>query len=58
VSIGPTIYHLLVPLREAIRRVARWLADHIIVPVARRLHQWGVFEIGAYLGKQAAMNNS
>jgi hypothetical protein len=38
VSIGPTIYHLLVPLREAIRRTARWLADNIIIPVARRLH--------------------
>jgi len=48
VSIGPSLYHVLKPVRDILQRVCRWMADHIIVPIARRLHEWGVFEMIAY----------
>ena len=30
VSLGPSIYHLLRPLRDFLRRVLDWLVDHVL----------------------------
>lgn len=48
VSIGPSIYHLLYPLRKFLKFIVIWLYKHVIKPVARCLHQWGVFELILY----------
>ena len=48
ISIGPSLYHLLVPLRRLLARVWRWLLNNVIVPVAKRLHRWGVFPFLIY----------
>ena len=48
VSIGPSVVHLLKPVREWIYRAARWLARHVIEPIAVRLHSWGIFELAAW----------
>jgi len=48
VSIGPSICHVLRPLRELLQRFWRWFVDDILVPTIIRLHNWGLIEIGAW----------
>ena len=48
VSLGPSLYHVLAPLRNTLRRLCSWLFHSILLPVALRLHSWGVAEAGAY----------
>jgi len=48
VSIGPSLYHLLKPIREYLHRVAEWLLWEVIVPMCKRLHNWGIFEVCAF----------
>ena len=45
VSVGPTVYHLLRPLRNLIKRTLKWLWRRVIQPLLERLHDWGVFEL-------------
>jgi hypothetical protein len=49
VSIGPSLYHVLKPFRELLKRMATWLLEEVIQPIARRLHTWGVFESVAFV---------
>lgn len=49
VSVGPSIYHILVPLRDIIMRISRWVFNEVILPLTTRLHSWGVFETVAYM---------
>lgn len=48
VSIGPSLYHLLHPLQQFLRRVAKWVFNNIISPTVRRLHSWQVIEMTMY----------
>ena len=48
VSIGPSLMVLLRPLREWLRRCAKWAFQNIVQPLVRRLHDWGVLEGGAW----------
>eukprot|EP00041_Stephanoeca_diplocostata_P008561 m.126682 g.126682 ORF g.126682 m.126682 type:complete len:643 (-) comp17384_c0_seq1:1484-3412(-) len=48
VSIGPSIYHILRPIREVIIRVAKRVYHNVIMPTVLRLHSWGAFEVVAY----------
>jgi hypothetical protein len=48
VSIGPSVYHLLEPLRELFHRCWRWFLESILIPTIDRMHRWRVFELGAY----------
>lgn len=48
ISIGPSIYHILKPLRELLTRIARWTLNKIIIPTVEKLHKWGVFEALAW----------
>ena len=50
VSIGPSVYHVLRPLRHMLERLIKWTFRRIIEPVVRRLHEWGIFETGIYMG--------
>eukprot|EP00937_MAST-01D_sp_MAST-1D-sp2_P005137 g5137.t1 len=49
VSLGPSLFVVLRPVYEALRAVARALLRRVLVPVARRLHRWCVFEVAAWL---------
>lgn len=44
VSVGPSLYHLLEPLRDWLRYVAERILFDIVIPIARRLHNWGAIE--------------
>ena len=48
VSVGPSLHFLLPPLRAALARACSWLLRRVLVPVAARLHRWGVLEAAAY----------
>jgi len=50
VSIGPSIYHILQPLHDALRRLVKWIYTEIILPNILRMHRWGVLEALAWLG--------
>lgn len=50
VSIGPSIYHILQPLHDALRRLVNWIYTEIILPNVLRMHRWGVLEALAWLG--------
>ena len=41
VSIGPSVYHLLRPLHEALRRLLRYLCDEFLIPLARAFEAAG-----------------
>jgi len=45
ISIGPSVTHLLKPIRQWLYRAARWLLRHVIEPVVARLHSWGIIEL-------------
>lgn len=49
VSIGPSLYHVLKPLRAWIKRVLERLYYDLVLPVVTRLHRWGMFEFVAFL---------
>eukprot|EP00466_Bigelowiella_natans_P012440 jgi/Bigna1/85759/estExt_fgenesh1_pg.C_60033 len=49
ISIFPSIYYILKPFREFLMRVARWVLNNIMEPIARRLHEWGGFELCAWM---------
>jgi len=49
ISLGPSVYHILKPLREYLRRLWRWLFDDVIVPMTIRFHNWGVIEVVLWL---------
>lgn len=55
VSIGPSIIHVLAPIRDLLKRWARWLLRRVIEPVATRLHQHGVFELAAWAAAAAVL---
>ena len=48
VSIGPSIYILLKPLRRFFRGLSKWIYKHILLPITRRFHNWGIFELLAW----------
>ena len=48
ISIGPSLYHVLKPLREALRRAIKWVTEEVLIPLSRILHEHGVFEAGAW----------
>ena len=58
VSIGPSIYHVLKPLRDLIMRISRFLLEEVIIPLVARLHRWGVFEAGVWAVSIALMLDS
>ena len=58
VSIGPSIYHVLKPLRDLIMRISRFLLEEVIIPIVARLHRWGVFEAGVWAVSIALMLDS
>jgi hypothetical protein len=45
ISIGPTLYLLLHPLRAFIVRVSKYIAYEIIIPFLVRMHSWGIIEL-------------
>lgn len=45
ISIGPSVAHLLKPIRQWLYRAARWLLRNVIEPVVARLHSWGIIEL-------------
>ncbi len=49
ISIGPSIFQLLVPLRAWLMRMLTWLAEHVVAPVVQFLHDWGVLELAAWV---------
>lgn len=49
VSIGPTIYYLLKPLRDFLKRSWKFLFDYIIEPGIRICHNWGIIELSLWL---------
>ena len=49
ISIGPSMYHVLEPVRAWIERVLRWLYHSAIVPAVARLHRWGVIDFVGFL---------
>ena len=48
VSIGPSIYHVLRPLREYLKRFLRWFTIEILIPTVIRCHNWGLIEVVAW----------
>jgi hypothetical protein len=48
VSIGPSVYHVLYPLRDLIMRISDWVFHQIILPVVTRCHSYGIFEALCY----------
>uniref|UniRef100_A0A0G4I0G0 Uncharacterized protein n=1 Tax=Chromera velia CCMP2878 TaxID=1169474 RepID=A0A0G4I0G0_9ALVE len=48
VSVLPSVYLMLKPLQEFLRRAARFLWQNFILPVIERLHGWGVLEAFVY----------
>ena len=49
ISIGPSIYVLLKPLRNLFVKFSRWIYYELILPTARFCHEWGIFEAFAWL---------
>lgn len=49
VTIGPSVYYILKPFREFLLRSWRSLLENILEPLARRCHDYGIFEIGAWV---------
>ena len=47
-SIGPSLYHVLKPIRAWIKRALERLYTEVIVPVVSRLHRWGVIEFAVF----------
>ena len=58
VSIGPSIYHVLKPLRDLMMRLSRLLLENVIIPLVARLHRWGIFEVCAWAVSLAFMLDS
>ena len=48
VSIFPSLYYMLKPLRECLYRCWKQLLTHVIEPTIRRCHNWGIFELCAW----------
>ena len=48
VSIGPSIYHILEPLRGLLYRLYMRLIYDLLLPLVRRLHENSVFELCGY----------
>jgi hypothetical protein len=44
VSIGPSLYLMLKPVQELLRLIVERIFFDIIIPIAKRLHNWGVVE--------------
>lgn len=49
ISFGPSLAVLARPLRRLLERFARWLFHSVVKPLARRLHDLGVLEMGAWM---------
>ena len=53
VSVGPVVWFATAPIRKfltgTVKRIVIWMAKEILVPVATRLHLWGVLEACAHL---------
>mmetsp|Transcript_331 Transcript_331/g.808 ORF Transcript_331/g.808 Transcript_331/m.808 type:complete len:452 (+) Transcript_331:43-1398(+) len=58
ISIGPSLVHVLQPLREILIKVARWLCEHVVEPIAMRCHTWGVFEALAWTFMAAILSDA
>jgi hypothetical protein len=49
VSIGPSVYYTLKPLRAFFYRCWRSLLDNVLEPLVRKCHQLRIFELGAWV---------
>lgn len=49
ISVGPTLFILLKPLRIYLRRIINEFFQRVIIPVADFLHRNGVFELLCYI---------
>ena len=42
--------HIIEPILRKLYQIAEWIFKEIIVPTITFLHEWGIFEVGLYLG--------
>jgi hypothetical protein len=47
-SIGPSLYHILAPVRAWLLRAWKYAWEHAVEPALRRLHDAGAFEAAAF----------
>jgi len=45
VSIGPSLWVILRPIRHLLETLAKRLLEHVLIPLAVRCHEWGLFEL-------------
>ena len=49
VIFGPMIARIILVIGEVVKAVVEWVLKNIIIPIVNFLHNWGIFELMAYI---------